>query len=76
MLVERAYALMARGAFTSFRQEAVLPGLRHAWPRWRSLARTARLVLDNPYRAAVAPDDFMRRVHPFVTWAIDLIQSA
>jgi len=76
VIVEGAYALMARGAFTSFKQEAVLDGLRRAWPRWRALVRTTQAVLDDPYRAAVPPDEFMRRVHPFVTWSIDVIENA
>lgn len=76
VIVEGAYVLMWKGAFRSFKQEAVLQGLRSTWRRWRPLARTARDVLEDPYRAAVPPDDFMRQVHPFMTWAIDLIEKA
>ena len=76
VIVEGAFVLMCERAFRSFNQEVVLHGLRSHWRRWRGLTRTTQTILDDPFRAAVQPDDFMQRVHPFVSWAIDVIDSA
>jgi len=76
VIVEGAYVLMSRGAFKSFKQDAVLQGLRSASRRWRPLLRMTEAVLEDPYRAAASPDEFMKQVCPFINWAIGLIESA
>lgn len=76
VIVEGAFALMAAGKFTSFKQEIVLKDLRRTWRRWSALTRTTEEVLADPHRAAVAPDAFMRKVHPFMDWAIELTEKS
>jgi len=76
VVVEGAYTLMALGAFTSFKQEAVLGGLRKASARWRPLVKTTEAVLADPFRAAVPPEAFVRDLHPFMEWAIDRVDNA
>ncbi len=76
VIVEGAHVLMARGAFKSFTQDAVLQGLRDASRRWRPLLRMTEDVFEDPYRAEVSPNDFMKEVCPFMNWAIALIENA
>lgn len=65
VLVEGAFLLMSEGHFTSFRQGAVLQGLRR-FRRWRPLVRQAEAVLADPLEAAVPPDDVLAGLAPFV----------
>ena len=76
VIVEGAFALMCQRAFRSFRQEAVLQGLRETTRRWRPLLRKTEAILTDPYRAGIRPDDLMAEVEPFVKWAIILTEEA
>ncbi len=76
VIVEGAHVLMAKGVFKSFKQEAVLEGLRSITRRWRPLLKMTEATLRDPYQAAVPPDEFMKQVGPFVTWAMVLIEDA
>ena len=75
VIVEGAYVLMAKGEFVSFKQEAVLKGIRRTSGRWGALTRATEGILQDPHRAAVRPDGFMREAGPFVNWAIEQIES-
>jgi predicted nucleotidyltransferase len=76
VIVEGAFALMTVGTFESFRQEAVLRGLREASTRWRPLVKTTEAVLADPFRAAVPPEAFVRDLRPFMEWVIDRVDNA
>ncbi|MAE61536.1 MAG: hypothetical protein CMJ49_09295 [Planctomycetaceae bacterium] len=76
VIVEGAFALMCRSSFQSFKQEAVLQGLRRTSRRWRPLCRMTEAILRDPYRAQVQPDDLMVEVKPFMNWAITLTETA
>ena len=76
VIVEGAYVLMSRRTFKSFSQEAVLHGLRSISRRWGPLTGTAQAVLEDPYRAAARPEKLLQQVHPFMNWAMDMIENA
>ena len=76
VVVERAFVLMCLRAFTSFKQQAVLQGLRRKTRRWRPLLRRTEAILADPYRAGIRPADLMAEVEPFVNWAIILTEEA
>ena len=76
VIVEGAFILMCQRTFKSFKQEAVLQGLRETTSRWRSLLRKTEAILTDPYRAGIRPDDLMAEVEPFMNWAIILTEEA
>lgn len=76
VLLEGAYVLMARGAFQSFRQEAVLAGLRKITRRWRPLLRTTEAILADPHKAAVQPREILRMLRPFVEWGLEVTEAS
>lgn len=69
VVIEGAYFLMAQNKFTSFAKENVLPELAD-YGFADELALT-RAVLTDAKRAAVEPDEFLRRVRPLVDWMFD-----
>ena len=75
VIVEGAYVLMAKGEFVSFRQEAVLQGVRRISRRWGNLTKMTEAILQDPHGAAVRPDEFMKEAGPFVNWAIGEIDK-
>ena len=75
VIVEGAFLLMSEGRFESFKQGVVLDGLTRTAPKWRSLFDTTRVVLQDPYRGAVGPSEFMCSVEPFMTWMIAEIEK-
>ena len=76
VIVEGAYLLMARRAFTSFRQDDVLRGLDETSSCWRALLRQTAEVLADPYRAGIPPEPLMASIEPFVRAAMEEIDSA
>jgi hypothetical protein len=76
VIVEGAFVLMCLGAFKSFGQEAVLRGLRGASHRASRLLDTTAAILSDPYQAQVRPRAFLKDVHPFMDWAITVIENA
>ena len=76
VLVEGAFILMAVGVFRSFKQQAVLDGLRSRWGRWSGLSDMCERILTDPHKAAIHPGRLMRRVGPFIEWGIGLIERS
>ena len=76
VIVEGAFLLMCQRTFTSFKQEAVLQGLRETTHRWRPLLRKTAAILTDPYRAGIRPDDLMAEVEPFMNWAVTSTEEA
>ena len=76
VIVEGAFVLMCKRTFKSFKQKAVLQGLRETTRRWRPLLRNTEAILSDPYRAGICPNDLMAEVAPFMNWAIILTEEA
>lgn len=74
VIIEGAYFLMSRDRFRSFSKEDILPKLAD-YGFWDELA-LAESVLTDAKRAAVPPDEFLRRVRPLVEWMFDEIERA
>lgn len=76
VIVEGAFVLMCQRRFDSFKQEAVLHGLRRVSRRWRRLLTMTDAILTDPYHACVKPDDLMAEVEPFIEWGISLAEGS
>ena len=74
VIVEGAFVLMCQRSFKSFKQEAVLRGLRNTSRSWHPLLKKTEAILADPYGAGVPPDDLMAEVEPFIDWAIGLAE--
>jgi len=75
VVVEGAFVLMCQRRFKSFKQEAVLRGLRQSTRRWSGLLNMTEAILADPYRARVNPDALMVEIEPFMHWAIAVIED-
>lgn len=69
VVIEGAYFLMSQNRFASFAGEDVLSKLADCG--FAEELSLARAVLSDAKRAAVEPDDFLRRVRPLVDWMFD-----
>lgn len=67
---------MCQRRFTSFKQEAVIDGLRSSSPRWSRLLNVTAAILKDPFQAKIRPKDVVHEIEPYMEWAIDLIQNS
>ena len=76
IVLEGAHLLMADGAFCGFRQDDVLAKLKGLYPQWAPMFDRTDAILQNPFIAAVDPDDYIADITPFCRWSIDRIERS
>lgn len=76
VILEGAYFLMSQNKFRSFAKEDVLSRLYQYTCGFEEELGMARDVLENPEKAGITHEEFLRRIRPFVIWMFDRIEES
>lgn len=76
VIIEGAYFLMSQKKFQSFAKEDVLSKLYQYTNGFEEELDMTRDILDDPRKAGITQEEFLRRIRPFVMWMFDKIEEA
>lgn len=76
VIIEGAYFLMSQNKFQSFAKEDVLEQLYKHTDGFEKELDMTRGILENPKKAGVVREEFLRRIRPFVMWMFDRIEAS
>lgn len=76
VIIEGAYFLMSRHKFESFAKEKVLSQLYRYTKGFEEELDLTREILENPEKAGIAGEEFLRRIREFVMWMFDEIERS
>ena len=76
VVIEGAYFLMSQNRFRSFAKEDVLMGLREICSGCGHFLDMTEAVLQNPIKAGIASEDFLREAQPFMKWIFERIEAS
>ncbi len=76
VVIEGAYFLMSQNRFRSFAKEDVLMGLRETCIGYGHFLDMTEAVLQNPIKAGIASEHFLREAQPFMKWIFERIEAS
>ncbi|MBR5225150.1 MAG: nucleotidyltransferase domain-containing protein [Clostridia bacterium] len=76
VVVEGAYFLMTKNAFTSFHKDTVLEQLRRHTNGYEETLDAVQGVLNNPEDVELAPQRLLEKIKPMVFWLFEEIERA
>lgn len=76
VIIEGAYFLMSQSKFESFDKWSVLNKLYECTDGFKEELDVTCKILEDPQRAGIKHDDFLKRIRVFVEWMFDRIEKA